>query len=271
METKKFKIYNLESLSVTMIVLEILIWSLTFGAFFFLKNYLPSLRFENLHLWYFLIIGPLFTIIFLLSTAWKNRALNKFSDHTLLKNLAPNISYRKTGLKFVLLRFAVLFASIAIINPQLGTTLKEANYEGIDLIIALDISNSMMAEDLTPNRLTRAKMAIAQLIDKLKGDRIGLVVFAGDAFVQLPITSDYNAAKMFLSLVEPDLISTQGTAIGKAIETAMLSFGEESETNKSIIIITDGENHEDDAPEIAAKAFESGVPVQVIGVGSVSG
>ncbi|MGY6561260.1 MAG: VWA domain-containing protein [Luteibaculaceae bacterium] len=271
MAEKVSKIYNTQSLAIAVIVLELLLWSITLSCYFFLKSYLPSLRFENFHLWNVLWAGPAFALIFILSVMWKNRALAKLADTSLIRKLAPDISYRKLGLKFVLLRLSIFFASVAIINPQVGTSIKEANYEGIDVVIALDISISMLAEDIQPNRLTRAKMAITQLVDKLRGDRIGLVVFAGDAFVQLPITSDYTAAKMFISLVEPELMPTQGTAIGKAIETALLSFDVESETNKAIIVITDGENHEDDAPGAARKAADKGVPVHVIGIGNPAG
>jgi Ca-activated chloride channel family protein len=268
---KNFKIYNVQSLTITLLVLEIFIWSLTLGVFFFLKNYLPSLRFENQEYWYLLLAGPVLFLFFIFSASWKNRALSRFAEASFLPKLAPGISYRKLGLKFMILRLAVFFATVAVINPQVGTSLKEAQYEGIDIVVGLDISLSMLAEDIQPNRLTRAKMALTQLVDKLKGDRIGLVVFAGDAFVQLPITSDYAAAKMFINLVEPELMPTQGTAIGKAIETALMSFGAEEETNKAIIIITDGENHEDDAPGAARKAAELGIPVHVIGIGSTQG
>ena len=160
---------------------------------------------------------------------------------------------------------------IGLANPQIGSKMEEVKREGVDLMIAVDLSNSMLSEDLQPNRLLRAKQAISRLIDRLEGDRIGLVVFAGEAYVQLPITTDYSAAKLFLSTINTNIISTQGTAIGKAILLSLKSFDFENAQSKAIIIITDGENHEDDATEIAEQAAEKGVFVHTIGMGSIDG
>ena len=160
---------------------------------------------------------------------------------------------------------------VGIANPQIGSKLQEVKREGVDIMIALDLSNSMKAEDLVPNRLERSKMAIQQFIDQLKSDRIGIIVFGGQAYVQLPITTDYAAAKLFLSTIDTDIIPTQGTAIGAAIELAMESFDMKSATAKSVIVITDGENHEDDAMQAATAAAEEGVTIHTIGVGSPQG
>jgi len=160
---------------------------------------------------------------------------------------------------------------IAIANPQIGSKLSEMKREGIDVIIALDISNSMLAEDIQPNRLERAKQTISNLIDNMQSDRIGLIVFAGDAFVQLPLTTDYAAAKLFLSIIEPDIISLQGTAIGKAIDIALSNFKTEDKVKKTIIIMSDGENHEDDAVAQASKAAEDGFTIFTVGMGTNAG
>jgi Ca-activated chloride channel family protein len=156
-------------------------------------------------------------------------------------------------------------------NPQIGTKYEEVKREGFELMICLDVSNSMLAEDLTPNRLERAKQAISRLVDRLKNDKIGIVVFAGEAYIQLPMTVDHSAAKLFLRSIDTDIVSTQGTAIGKAVELAMSSFSTNSKANKSIIVITDGENHEDDALKQAAAAVEQGIKVHTIGIGSLDG
>jgi len=168
----------------------------------------------------------------------------------------------------------VLIFSLLIIglsNPQVGTKMEEVKREGVDLIIAIDLSNSMMAEDIKPNRLERAKQAISRLIDKLEGDRIGLIVFAGEAYVQLPITTDYSAAKLFLSTVSTDIVPTQGTEIAKAIDLSVQSFDMENAQNKAIIIITDGENHDEKAIESAEKANKLGVFVHTLGMGLSKG
>jgi Ca-activated chloride channel family protein len=160
---------------------------------------------------------------------------------------------------------------VGMANPQIGTKYEEVKREGFELMICLDVSNSMLAEDLTPNRLERAKQAISRLVDRLKNDKIGIVVFAGEAYIQLPMTVDHSAAKLFLRSIDTDVVSTQGTAIGKAVELAMSSFSANSKANKSIIVITDGENHEDDALKQAAAAVEQGIKVHTIGIGSLEG
>ena len=150
-------------------------------------------------------------------------------------------------MKFIVLMFALLFVIVGVAGPQFGSKLQQIKKEGVELMLVLDVSNSMLAEDIKPNRLEKAKMAISRMVEKLNNDKIGMVVFAGDAYVQLPITTDYSSAKMFLSAINTDIVPVQGTAIGSAIDLAAKSFTPESETSKAIIVITDGENHQDDA------------------------
>lgn len=183
----------------------------------------------------------------------------------------PNVSRTQPILKFVLFSFAIISLLIGLANLQFGSKVEEVKREGIDLMIALDVSNSMLAEDLSPNRLERSKRAIYQLIQKLHNDRLGIIVFAGQAYVQLPITTDYSSAKLFLETIGTDIIPTQGTSIGAAINLAMESFDFENGTSKSIVVITDGENHEDDANEAASEAASKDITVHTIGMGSEKG
>ena len=183
----------------------------------------------------------------------------------------PNVSRSLPVVKFVLYTMAMISLLIGLANLQFGTKLEEVKREGIDLMICLDVSNSMLAEDLSPNRLERSKRAIYQLIEKLHNDRLGIIVFAGQAYVQLPITTDYSSAKLFLETIGTDIVPTQGTSIGSAINLAMESFDFENGTSKSIIVITDGENHEDDAKTAAIEATDKEVTVHTIGMGSEKG
>ena len=229
------------------------------------------LRYENieyLNLLYGLI--PLF-LLMIYYIKWKNKAFKSFGEGLVKKGLIPFYSKSRENLKFLLISLCITNMIIGISNPQIGTKMEEVRREGVDLMIALDLSNSMLAEDIKPNRLERARQAISRLIDKLEGDRIGLIVFAGDAYVQLPITTDYSAAKLFLSTVNTNIVPSQGTAIGKAIDLSIRSFDMENGQNKAIIIITDGENHEDDALEQAKLVNEKGVFVHTLGMGLSKG
>ena len=228
-------------------------------------------RFAHSIYLYALAAIPLFLLLFALMLRWRHIAIKKIGDKTLIKKLMPDASVPKYWLRFVVIMLAFAALVVGIANPQIGTKLEEVKREGVDIIIALDVSNSMRAEDIRPNRLERSKQAISRLIDKLQNDRIGIVVFAGTAFVQLPITNDFAAAKLFLSTIEPDMLATQGTAIGAAIELASNSFDKKDKKFKSLIIITDGENHEDDALGEAKKAAEQGIIIHTIGMGSIAG
>jgi Ca-activated chloride channel family protein len=189
----------------------------------------------------------------------------------LMQPLMPLVSKRRGWLKIILLCLALFFFTLGLMRPQIGATVREIKSKGVEVIIALDVSNSMLAEDFRPNRLERAKLAISRLVDRLKDDRIGLIVFAGDAYVQLPVTTDYVSAKIFLSSISPDIVPKQGTAIGQAIALAMRSYTLQSDKSRALIIITDGENHEDDAVAAAKTAVENGIVIHTIGIGSVEG
>jgi Ca-activated chloride channel family protein len=208
---------------------------------------------------------------FVLANYRKKKLLNQYGDSALIADLMPMHSKSRPVLKFVIFIVAFIMFTIGLAGPQFGTKLQETKRKGVEIIIALDVSNSMMAEDIKPNRLERAKQAISQLVDKLKDDKIGLIVFAGDAVTQLPITSDYISAKMFLSSISPNIIPVQGTAIGKAINLGSVSFTPDAKSDKAIIMITDGENHEDDAVQAATAAVEKGIHVYAIGIGLPEG
>ena len=226
-------------------------------------------RFENSIFLYTLVLVPAFALLYFLLRNYRKNLLKKYGDISLLNQLMPEVSKYKNVLKISLLLSGLAFLILGIANPQIGTKLENFKREGIDVIIAIDVSNSMKAEDVKPNRLERAKQYVSKLIDKMYNDRIGLIVFAGDAFIQLPLTTDYSAAKLFLSTVDNDLVYNQGTAIGKAIELAMKSFKQEEKKYKALIIITDGENHEDDAISMAGEAAKTGIVIYTIGMGSV--
>lgn len=228
-------------------------------------------RFANAgYLWALLVI-PLLTLFFVWSRIQRRKALKRFGNLEMVNQLMPFASRFRPVLKFAVLMLALAFIIAGVARPQFGSKLKKVKREGIELIIALDVSNSMMAEDIKPNRLDRAKLAISRLVDKLKDDKIGLIVFAGDAYTQLPITSDYNSAKLFLNSINTQIVPKQGTAIGAAVNLAMRSFTPDSKANKAIIVITDGENHEDDAVAAAKSAAESGMVVHAIGMGLPQG
>jgi Ca-activated chloride channel family protein len=229
------------------------------------------LRYENSEWLFLLVLIPIIILVFIFSVRWRKKAIGVFGQLKLVYKLMPMASELKLRTKFILFSIAITALIIGIANPQIGSKMEEVKREGVDLMIAIDLSNSMLAEDLQPNRLMRAKQSISKLIDRLDGDRIGLIVFAGDAFVQLPITTDYSAAKLFLSTINTSIVPTQGTAIGKAIGLSIKSFDLKNDQSKAIIVITDGENHEDDAIKKAEEAEELGIFVHTIGMGSAEG
>jgi Ca-activated chloride channel family protein len=229
------------------------------------------LRFEHIHLLWLLALIPLLVLVYLLVRRWKRKALKSLGNQKTVRQMIPEVSFSRPGIKFVL--YIIAFASIiiALANPQIGTKVEEGKRNGSDLMILLDVSNSMLAGDLSPNRLENAKRAISQMIDNLRADRIGIIIFAGEAYVQLPITTDYSAAKLFLGNINTDIVPTQGTAIGAAINMGMKSFDLVNGTSKAMILMTDGENHEDDAVAAAKNAASKGVAIHVIGLGSPEG
>tara|TARA_Y100000385_G_scaffold269157_1_gene306921 strand:- start:177 stop:1211 length:1035 start_codon:yes stop_codon:yes gene_type:complete len=229
------------------------------------------LRYEHIEYLNFLFGVPILVIALLLYSRWKRNAVALFGDSKLVKELMHNFSKRRAQIKDILTLLIFLLLIIGIANPQVGTKMEEVKREGVDLMIAIDLSNSMLAEDIKPNRLERAKLAISRLIEKLEGDRIGLIVFAGEAYVQLPITTDYSAAKLFLATVNTNIVPTQGTEIAKAIDLSMQSFDLENAQSKAIIIITDGESHDEKAIESAGKANKLGIFVHTLGMGLSKG
>jgi Ca-activated chloride channel family protein len=210
-------------------------------------------------------------ILWILNESRKKRALKRLGNTEFVRKLMPEFSGIRPNLKFFLQLVAVSLVIIILARPQFGSKLEEVKKQGIEVIIALDVSNSMLAEDIQPDRLTRAKQALTRLIDNLDNDKIGLIVFAGDAYTQIPITSDYISAKMFLTAINPDMVPKQGTAIGSAIELGMRSFSPGEGKSKAMIIITDGENHEDDPVAAAEEASKAGIVIHTIGIGSVEG
>ena len=228
-------------------------------------------RFEDpIYLW-LLVLIPVLALVRFISYRNQKRKLRKFGDPKLLKELMPDVSRFRPSLKFWILLAALALLIIMLARPQMGTKISQEKRTGIETIIALDISNSMLAEDIVPSRLDRSKMMIENLVDHFTNDKIGLIVFAGDAFVQLPITSDYVSAKMFLSSIDPSMMATQGTDIAAAINMGMNSFTQEEGIGKAIIVITDGEDHEGGALEAAEAAKKKGMRVYVLGVGSSKG
>ena len=228
-------------------------------------------RFANIEILWLLWVIPVFIAAYWISTKHKRRQLEQFGDPELVETLMPNASHVRPVVKFGIVMVALALLIIAAARPQFGQSERTEKRQGIEAIVALDISNSMMAEDVAPNRLDRAKQMLSKLMDNMVNDKVGLVVFAGDAFVQLPITCDYVSAKMFLNSIKPELIKTQGTAIGAALSTSIRCFGEQSDASRAIILITDGENHEDDAVAVSKRAKEAGIKILMVGIGKPEG
>lgn len=222
---------------------------------------------------YLLLVAviPVMVAIFIFRRIQQRRNIRSFGDPELLAQLMPNVSKVRPVVKFTLLMITVLLVSIVLARPQFGIKTEEVKRQGIEVMVVLDISNSMLARDVQPSRLEKSKQVLSRLIDQMKNDKVGMVVFAGDAFTQLPITADYVSAKIFLQSISPKLIARQGTAIGSAIELAVNSFSPKSQASKAIILITDGENHEDNAVEAAKMAQGKGIVVHVIGMGRPEG
>ena len=228
-------------------------------------------RIANPEYLYALLLIPALMVFYWYSRRKRRRALAQFGQKEILSVLMPEASSARPAIKFAILILALASVIIGIARPQFGSQLKTVKREGIELIIALDVSNSMLAEDIQPNRLEASKRSISQLVDKLSDDKIGMIVFAGEAYTQLPITSDYVSAKLFLNSISPQIVPTQGTAIGAAIELGIKSFSPQFVGSKVIIVITDGENHEDDAVGAATKAAEQGIIVHTLGMGLPKG
>jgi Ca-activated chloride channel family protein len=228
-------------------------------------------RFANPEYLYMLLLLPVMIILFVISIFRKRKAIRRIGDQKLVNDLLPELSQARPTVKFILIMLVVLSCVIVLARPQFGSKIEDVKKQGVEVIIALDVSNSMLAEDIQPNRLTRAKQAISRLVDNLDNDKIGLIVFAGDAYTQIPVTTDYVSAKMFLSSISPEMVPKQGTSIGAAISLGMRSFSPGENKSKAMIIITDGENHEDDPISAAEEASKAGIVIHTIGIGSEQG
>ena len=229
------------------------------------------LRFAHIWILWGLAAVPLLIILFAGVRTWKKRALARLGDREVIARIMPDVSFSRPTLKFILYIIAYGLIIIGLADPQIGTRTEDIKRDGADIMILLDVSNSMLSQDLAPNRLENAKRALDQLISSLHNDRIGIVVFAGEPYVQLPMTTDYSAAKLFLNEISPGMVPTQGTAIGAAIDMGMQSLDFKNNTAKAMILMTDGENHEDDAVKAAEAAADKKVAIHVIGFGSPQG
>lgn len=227
--------------------------------------------FANQYILYCLIAVPVLALLFIYCTYRRKADLKKFGDMELLKSLMPGVSYGRPQVKFYLALLALAGLIVVCARPQSGAKLETVKRKGLETVVAMDVSNSMLAEDIAPNRLEKTKQMMQKFVDGLDNDKLGMVIFAGKAYTQLPLTADYQAAKMYISNISTGLIRQQGTAIGGAIDLAMRSFSDKEEIGRSIVVITDSENHEDDAVAKAKEAYEKGIIVNVIGVGSLEG
>jgi len=271
--TKKKYYFKTSSAVIALLILELVFWLATLSIYQYLSLNVKEFRFEYPSiLWLFTVI-VLLNIFWIRNKIWKRRAIFNFAEINTLSKIFNGFSNNRSTIKYFIFRISVGLLIIAAANPQYGENERTVVSKGIDIMIALDISKSMMAEDLVPdyNRLDIAKLAIGKLLTELKGDHVGVVVFAGEAYKQLPLTPDYQVAKLFLKSIGSDMISSQGTDIGNAIELCMSSFHEERKTNKAIIIISDGEDHEEMAVNAASEASENGVVICAVGMGSDKG
>lgn len=263
--------YRIGAMAFVVIGVEVLAWAAGLAFLFTAARYMPEFRWERPQLLWALLAGPVLTALYLFGVYRKNKALGRFSSARLLPSMVPGVSSWLSVLRFLCLRHGLSFAVFALAGPQKGTRLEQERTQGADVIVALDVSNSMLAEDLRPNRMEVAKHALSQLVDHMEGDRLGIVVFAGQAFPQLPLTADRSAAKLFLGSIGPELVTAQGTAIGAAIDLAHRSFPKEGARGRAIIVISDGESFEDDGEAAAKAANEDGIVVSTIGLGSPQG
>ena len=226
---------------------------------------------EETFYFYLLIIIPMLIIGFIFLSRWKNRIQNKYISADLLKILSPNISTFKPKIKLLFLIFFVLFATLSLVNPKIGTELKTVKREGVDLVFAVDVSKSMLAEDIAPNRLEKAKRIVSEIINKLNNDRVGVIAYAASALPILPITDDYSTAKTFLQSLTTDMLSSQGTAVLESINLAKDFYDDDNQTNRVLCILSDGEDHEIQNQNITEIAKSSGITIITIGLGSVKG
>ncbi|MVT07282.1 VWA domain-containing protein [Chitinophaga tropicalis] len=229
------------------------------------------LRFQHSEYLWALALLLVLQLAFFSISWWKRRSVRKLGDPVLVEKLFTGYSRRRFTLRFLLIFLAFFFGVLGLANMQKGSRMEKITRKGVDVVIALDVSKSMLAGDIRPDRLTRAKQLISKLLDKLDNDRVGMVVFAGNAYLQMPLTIDYSAAKMYLTTVGPEMIPTQGTAIGQAIQVSNDAFNKKERKHKALIIISDGEDHDEAAITNAKQAFDDGVVISTIGIGSPAG
>ena len=268
---KRRSTYRLGLVTIMLLLVEVFFWGALVGIYMLIKQFDPSLTLHYQQWLPALLILPVMSIFFMIYLSWSNRAMKRLADLHLVDDIAPQRSPGKKVARFVLWRLAIGFLLVAVLDPKVGSRIEEVETNGIDLMIAVDVSNSMLAEDLKPNRLELAKRTIKKLVSDMSNHRVGLIIFAGDAYVQLPITSDTQAAKIFIDAIKTNSVPTQGTAIGRAIDLSMESFDQRSEAGRAIVLITDGENHEDDAIEAAQRAAEQGIHLYAVGAGIPGG
>ena len=225
---------------------------------------------ENSYFYYLAVVAVLL-LAYLLISFWKKQKQKAFADHSILEKLSPEISPFKSFLKVLMVALALSFLIIGLVNPKMGTKLKTIKREGVDVVFALDVSKSMLAEDVAPNRLDKAKQIISRIIDKLGSDRVGIIIYAGNAYPLLPITTDQAAAKMFLQNADPNMVSSQGTAINEALKLGKSYFDDDEQTNRYLFLISDGEDHEENVSYMAEEATGEGIKIFSIGVGTVDG
>lgn len=274
MKINKKKYYSKTSNSIViLLILELLFWTATISVYQYLTLNVSEFRLEHPKVLWLLILFFLLNAIWVKNKVWKKKAINKFAKLSTLSKIFNGFSNNRSTFKYILFRLAIGMLIIAASNPQYGENERTVASKGIDIMIALDISKSMMAEDIIDeyNRLDIAKLSIGKLMNELRGDHVGIVVFAGEAYKQLPLTPDYQVAKLFLKNIGTDMISSQGTDIGNAIELCMSSFSDERKNNKAIVIISDGEDHEEMAVNAAKEATEEGVVICTVGMGSEKG
>lgn len=220
---------------------------------------------------YLFIAVAILLLFYLLTWLWKLKKQREFADTSLLNRLSPEKSVFKPALKMVFILMALSFLIVAMVNPKMGTQLKTVKRQGVDIVFALDVSKSMLAEDIAPNRLEKSKQIISKIIDKLGSDRVGIIIYAGNAYPLLPITTDHGAAKMFLQNAGPEMVSSQGTAINEALELSKTFFDDDTQTNRFLFVISDGEDHEENSANIAKEIIDLGIRTYTIGIGSNKG
>lgn len=264
-------ITSFQSMALGVILAELVFWVIVAAGVVFANEFAPHIELHRKDLILLLFALPIATVSFLIHLKWKIKAVAKLSEEQLAETTFPRLSMGREVWRFLIWRLAVAMIVLGGLGPKVGSKLQEVESQGSDLVIAIDISNSMMAEDLGMDRLSLAKRTVERVLAKLGSDRVGLVIFAGQAYVQCPLTTDYSALKLFLNTISPDLISIQGTALGEAIDVSVLAFENSPESSRSILLITDGENHEDDPVAAASRAREKGVFVHIIGLATPEG